>query len=198
MIRARMKPSLWTSRRGAKPGAALTVGVVAVSSAAILVSLARAQGVPALWIAALRVSAAAVVVVAVALVRCRAEIRGLSPRDIGLGALSGVFLSLHFGLWTASLDSTSVMSSVVFVSTSPLFVAAASVYRMLQRPFFVGGVGIAYGYLKAALARHPRYGDTAYLRHLRRYELLSLIFGRHRVLETWNRRIRRAGSRTRI
>jgi glycosyltransferase involved in cell wall biosynthesis len=85
-----------------------------------------------------------------------------------------------------------------FMGSRFYFVAAAAVYRMFQRPWFVGGVGIAYGYLKAALARHPRYGDTAYLRHLRRYELLSLIFGRRRVLETFNSRIRRAGSRPRI
>ena len=84
-----------------------------------------------------------------------------------------------------------------FMGSRFYFVAAASVYRMFQRPWVVGGVGIAYGYLKAALTRHPRYDDKAYLRHVRRYELLSLLLGRRRALETFNRRIRRSLSHAR-
>lgn len=36
--------------------------------------------------------------------------------------LSGIFLALHFAFWIASLKLTSVASSVVLVSTNPLFV----------------------------------------------------------------------------
>jgi glycosyltransferase involved in cell wall biosynthesis len=78
-----------------------------------------------------------------------------------------------------------------FMGSRSYFVAAASVYRMFQRPFVLGGIGIAYGYLKAALARHPRYADQAYLRQLHRHELRSLLLGRRRALEHENRRIRR-------
>jgi drug/metabolite transporter (DMT)-like permease len=124
---------------------ALALGVAAVSSAAILITLARQQGVPALSIAALRLAFAAVVVVPVALARCRRELRSLRGRDLGLAAASGVFLALHFGFWTTSLDSTSVMSSVVFVSTNPLFVAVASalLFRERLRAGTVTGIAIA-------------------------------------------------------
>jgi drug/metabolite transporter (DMT)-like permease len=88
------------------PTIALVVGVAAVSSAAILISFARANGVPALSIAALRMTIAALVVGPIALLRCRAEIRRLSARDLGLAAVSGILLALHFGFWTSSLDST--------------------------------------------------------------------------------------------
>jgi drug/metabolite transporter (DMT)-like permease len=124
---------------------ALGIGVAAASFAAILISFARAQGIPALSIAAMRVAAAALVVAPIALVRCAREIRALSARDLGLGAASGIFLALHFGFWTSSLDFTSVMSSVVFVSTNPLFVAAASalLFRERLRPATLAGIGVA-------------------------------------------------------
>jgi drug/metabolite transporter (DMT)-like permease len=112
---------------------ALALGVAAVSSAAILVGLARGQGAPALLIAALRMAAAALVVVPIALVRCRAEIRALDARQALWGAASGVCLAAHFAFWISSLDYTSVMSSVVFVSTNPLFVGVASVLILKER-----------------------------------------------------------------
>ncbi len=122
---------------------ALVVGVAAVSSAAILITLARREGVPALSIAALRLALAAVVVLPVALLRSRRELFALPARDLGLAALSGLFLAMHFGFWTASLDATSVMSSVVVVSTNPVFVALASAILFRERPGAGTVVGIA-------------------------------------------------------
>jgi drug/metabolite transporter (DMT)-like permease len=112
---------------------ALALGVAAVSSAAVLISLARAQGAPALSIAALRMCFASLVVVPVACVRSRAEIRRMPAKDVILCIVAGLFLALHFAFWTSSLDSTSVMSSVVFVSTNPLFVGIASALFLRER-----------------------------------------------------------------
>ena len=129
----------------AGPVIALGLGVAAVSFAAILISFARASGLPALSIAALRMAIAALVVAPVALLRCRAEIRALPARDLVLGVAAGILLALHFGFWTSSLDSTSVMSSVVFVSTNPLFVVAASalLFKERLRPATLAGIGAA-------------------------------------------------------
>ena len=150
-----MRPDASPAQSGAAPTAVppprarvdlvLALAVAAVSSAAILISFARQQGVPALSIAALRVALASAVVVPVAVLRCGREIRALAPRDLGLAALSGLFLALHFGFWTTSLDSTSVMSSVVFVSTNPLFVALASALLFRERlgPWTLAGIGVA-------------------------------------------------------
>jgi len=137
--------SLPPPRRKAGPGFALALGVAAVSSAAILISFARAQGIPALTIAALRMGIAAVVVAPIALMRCRRELGMLPGSDLALSLASGALLALHFGFWTSSLDSTSVMSSVVFVSTNPLFVAIASAFMFHERlrPAGMAGIGVA-------------------------------------------------------
>ncbi|HTZ50780.1 MAG TPA: EamA family transporter [Spirochaetia bacterium] len=130
---------------------ALAIGVAAVSSAAILVTLSRHAGVPALSIAAWRLGLASLVVLPVALVRSHAEIRALAGRDLGLALVSGVLLALHFGFWTASLDATSVMSSVVFVSTNPVFVAIASALVFRERLGAGTVVGIAVAIAGGAL-----------------------------------------------
>ncbi|MDQ2692708.1 MAG: DMT family transporter, partial [Chloroflexota bacterium] len=46
--------------------------------------------------------------------------------ELLLGAFSGEFLAVHFATWISSLEYTSVASSVVFVSTGPLWVALLS------------------------------------------------------------------------
>jgi hypothetical protein len=66
---------------------------------------------------------------------------------------------------------------------------------MFERPWLIGGVGIAYGYLKAAATRHPRYEDPDYLRYLRRFELSTLVLGRRRTLAFMNRRVRERAQR---
>jgi drug/metabolite transporter (DMT)-like permease len=129
----------------ARSSLALAVGVAAVSSAAVLISLARREGAPALAIAALRMCFASLVVVPIALLRSRGEMRRLPARDLLLSVAAGLFLALHFAFWTSSLDSTSVMSSVVFVSTNPLFVGLASVLFLREhlRGWTIAGICVA-------------------------------------------------------
>jgi drug/metabolite transporter (DMT)-like permease len=50
----------------------------------------------------------------------------LTRGDLILGIISGTFLAIHFATWISSLEYTSVASSVVFVSTGPLWVAIFS------------------------------------------------------------------------
>jgi drug/metabolite transporter (DMT)-like permease len=108
-----------------RPYAVLAVGVLAVSSSSFLITFARGEGMPAVAIAALRLTMAALVLAPLALARSRAHVRR-APRDLVLAMGAGIFLALHFAFWISSLDYTSVMSSIVFVSTNPLFVALAS------------------------------------------------------------------------
>jgi drug/metabolite transporter (DMT)-like permease len=68
------------------------------------------------------------------------------PRDrFGLGLISGFFLALHFATWITSLEYTTVASSVVLVSTSPLWVALfASIFLKEPVPRLVLiGMGLA-------------------------------------------------------
>jgi drug/metabolite transporter (DMT)-like permease len=96
---------------------ALVVGVVAVSSAAVLIRLADA---PALAIAFWRCALGVVFLLPLAAYRRERLPRGRSLRVL---LASGAVLGVHFGLWIPSLDYTSVAASVVLVCTVPVFVA---------------------------------------------------------------------------
>jgi drug/metabolite transporter (DMT)-like permease len=104
-------------------------GILAVSTAAIFIRYAQAYA-PSLVIAAYRLALASLLLAPVAWLRCRKELLALSRQELGLALLSGLFLSLHFATWITSLEYTTVASSVVLVSTTPLWVA-------LMAPFFL-------------------------------------------------------------
>lgn len=62
-----------------------------------------------------------------------------------LGVISGIALAAHFATWITSLFYTSVASSTVLVSTSPIFVAlgARFILREPTRPALFAGLFIA-------------------------------------------------------
>ncbi len=135
-------------RSSVKPYLILALGVLAVSSSSFLITFALQDGMPAVAIAALRLTMAAIALAPIALARSRDELRRLAPRDLALAMVSGVFLAFHFAFWISSLDYTSVMSSIGLVSTNPLFVALASVVLLresLQRGTVVGIAVAAIG-----------------------------------------------------
>lgn len=125
----------------ALPYAVLAAGVLVVSSASILIRFAQGLGVPSLSLAAWRLTLAALILTPLVLVRSRDEIAKVAPRDIGLAALAGVFLAIHFATWIASLAYTSVAASTVLVTTNPIWIAAASWLLFRERP----GAGLAVG-----------------------------------------------------
>jgi len=104
------------------PLLAIVLAVLATSSSSIFIRYAQTEA-PSLVIAAWRLSIATVILAPVALFRHRDELRQLTGREILLALLSGAFLAVHFATWISSLEYTTVASSVVFVSTTPLWVA---------------------------------------------------------------------------
>jgi drug/metabolite transporter (DMT)-like permease len=103
----------------------LGFGILAVSAASIMIRFAQREA-SSLVIAAWRLFLAALVLTPFALAKRRVELASLTGRERGLALLSGVFLALHFATWISSLSYTSVASSVVLVSTAPLWVALLS------------------------------------------------------------------------
>jgi len=101
------------------PYFALVSGVLAVSTGAIFARLAEASS---LVIAAYRLGLATIVLAPIAWWKARDELLNLSMRELGLAALSGFFLAIHFATWISSLDYTSVINSVIIVNTNPLWV----------------------------------------------------------------------------
>lgn len=113
--------------------AVVLIGVLATSTAAIFIRYAQGEGLPSLVIAAGRLTLAALLLTPFALRAHRPELAALTRRDLVLGAASGFFLAIHFATWIASLEYTSVLISVVFVSTSPLWVALLELFFLRVR-----------------------------------------------------------------
>jgi drug/metabolite transporter (DMT)-like permease len=112
---------------------ALLTAILAVSTASIFIRFAQMDGAPSLVIAALRLTLATLLLAPIAVTRHRDEIRTLSRGEWTLGLVSGLFLAVHFATWISSLEYTSVASSVVFVSTGPLWVALLSPMLLNER-----------------------------------------------------------------
>jgi drug/metabolite transporter (DMT)-like permease len=110
----------------------LILGVVSISTAAIFIKLC--SDAPAIVIAAARLGIASVLLVpGAAAVRGRHLFR-FPRRHLKYLLLAGLFLAAHFLLWITSLKHTSVLSSVVIVTTNPIFVGIASYLFFKEKP----------------------------------------------------------------
>ena len=111
----------------------LLAGILAVSTAAIFIRFAQHEGAPSLVIATARLTIASLLLAPFALTRYRSNLRRLSSRELLLALLSGLFLALHFASWITSLEYTTVASSVVLVTTTPLWVALLAPVVLRER-----------------------------------------------------------------
>ncbi len=111
----------------------LAGGVLIVSTASILIRWAQAEGVPSLAIAAWRLTLASLVLLPLVWIKAGVEVRAVPCGRLMLAAASGVFLALHFASWIASLQYTSVASSVALVTTNPIWIALFSVLVLRER-----------------------------------------------------------------
>lgn len=128
--------------------APLAVALLAVSWSAPLVRLA--VGAPALAIGFWRTAISTAVFAPVVLTRHRSEVRRLGRRALFLLLASGAALAVHFAAWIASIGLTTVASSVLLVSSQPVFVALGS--ALMGEPLTrAGWAGIALAMIGAAL-----------------------------------------------
>ncbi|HYN75395.1 MAG TPA: DMT family transporter [Candidatus Limnocylindria bacterium] len=141
-------PSAPVPALGAPPPrdvALLAVVVAAVSTSGPLVV---ATAVPALAIAFWRNALGAVAVGGYVATRPRrrAELAGLTRRELRLSGVAGVFLALHFATWIPSLRLTSVASSVALVCLQPVWgvlIARARGHAVPRQAW--AGIAIAFG-----------------------------------------------------
>lgn len=114
----------------------LPMGIVAISTASIFIKLCDA---PALTIATYRMVISSLVLIPFAgYKKIWREWEGSKMRWL---LFSGLFLSLHFAFWIASLKYTSVASSVVLVTTHPIFVGIGArifLNEPLRTPLILG------------------------------------------------------------
>jgi drug/metabolite transporter (DMT)-like permease len=102
-------------------GVMIAVGLLAISCSPILIRYAS-EG-PGLAIATWRTLVAAALLAPVAFARAGAEISAFGRRDWMLIGAAGLFLATHFIFFIESLFHTTVASSGVLVSTTPIFLA---------------------------------------------------------------------------
>jgi len=140
----------------------LPIGIVAVSTASVLIKLCDA---PSLIIATYRLVLASLMLLPYG--SYKKMWRGWKGVKIRWLIFSGLMLSLHFVFWIASLKYTSVASSVVLVTTHPIFVGiGASLFlkehlglRLILAIFFsVLGCGLI-GYGDMGLSKEAFLGD---------------------------------------
>jgi len=130
----------------------LPIGIVAISTASIFIKLCEA---PALVIAAYRLSLASLLLLPFA--GYKQVWKGWTRSEWRWLMLSGAFLALHFAFWIASLKFTSVASSVVLVSTNPLFVGLGA-WLFFKEPLGLNLlVGIALSFIGSGLIS---FGDV--------------------------------------
>ena len=114
-----------TPSKSMHPVLATLAGIVFVSTASLLIRFAQAEA-SSIVIAAARMTVASLILVPLALIRNRRAPVHLTWQEWGKGLLAGLFLALHFATWITSLEYTSIASSVVLVTTTPLWVALLS------------------------------------------------------------------------
>ncbi|HJX61611.1 MAG TPA: DMT family transporter [Dehalococcoidia bacterium] len=150
----------------------LFIGVAAVSSAAVLI---READAPALVIAAYRLGLAALPMGALALATGH---RDASRNGLWVWPIvAGGFLALHFGFWIASLQQTSVITSVVLVTTNPLFVGLASPLVLRERVSGATWAGIGIATVGAGLMAAEDLGEGLGTLAGDLYALLGAVFG---------------------
>lgn len=122
-----------------RPAVVLVIAVIAFGWAGPLVRLSHA---PAIAIAAWRLVFSLGIIALILAVR-RAPALWPRGREWGLAVAAGVALAAHFWAWIASVELTSVASSVALVSMQPVFVAVLSMTLLRETPSGRQWLGIA-------------------------------------------------------
>jgi len=64
-----------------------------------------------------------------------------------------------------------------FMGSHPLYILAVGLYRMMERPFIIGGILIVLGYLKGWMTHAPRYEYPGFRDSLHAWQLERLKIG---------------------
>lgn len=86
------------------------------------------------------------------------EMRSFTRKELLLVGLSGIVLAFHFGLWIVSLTLTLVSTSVILVTSHPIFVAAVSHFILREEVKRVAAVGIVIAFSGVAIIAISDYG----------------------------------------
>ena len=114
------------------PYLALFFSILSISTASLFIRYAQLE-VPSMVIALYRMAIASVITICLIRSKHIREFKRLVWADWWKMILSGTFLALHFAAWITSLEFTSVASSVVLVTTTPIWVALFSPWVLKEK-----------------------------------------------------------------
>jgi drug/metabolite transporter (DMT)-like permease len=118
---------------------AILIAVVSVSFSAIFIRWSDSHP---LVIAMYRMGITSLILLPVVLLKNYNDIKNLNRNEICWITLIGIILAIHFATWITSLKETSVASSVILVTSHPLFVAIISHYFYKEKLKMIGYLGI--------------------------------------------------------
>ena len=127
----------------------LAVAIVSISTASIFIKLCH--DAPPLIIACCRLGIASLILVPGAVAFKGTRVLHIEQRYIKYILLSALFLAMHFIFWISSLKHTSVLSSVVIVTSNPIFIGLGSYLFFRERIHHFLLAGITLGLIGGGL-----------------------------------------------
>ena len=74
-----------------------------------------------------------------------------------------------------------------FMGTGFIYMLASAVFRMSKKPYVVGGLAMAWGYLKSWFTRVPRFDDKELCAFIRKYQWACLLKGKVKATAELNK-----------
>ena len=119
----------------------LIIAVMAVSTASLFIRFAQNE-VPSLVIASFRLSIASLILGVFIIPSKWRELIRIVKNHSKLIFISRFLLAIHFACWITSLEYTSVISSVVLVTTTPIWVSIFSPIFLREKMTWQIGLGL--------------------------------------------------------
>jgi drug/metabolite transporter (DMT)-like permease len=170
-----------------KPVLATGMGILFVSTASLLIRYAQ-RDASSLVIAAGRLLVASLILLPIVLIGHRHEFKQLSRKSLGKGILSGLFLAIHFVSWIKSLEYTSVASSVVLVTTTPLWVALLSplvLKEPVRKPVIIGLVVSIAGGIIVGLSNACGFMEGRLICHSQAFSSMAMLGNLLALVGAW-------------
>ncbi|MFC5650303.1 DMT family transporter [Paenibacillus solisilvae] len=134
----------------------LLVGMIAISFAPILV---RYSDAPVSVQGMYRMLFTVILMLPFGVNQLR-SVSAITKKDWLLLAAAGIFLALHFLLWMASLNYTSIASSTIILSLEPVFVMVGAYFVFRDRPTKIMVTGMAIALIGAFFVGSGDIGIT--------------------------------------
>ena len=136
----------------------LSIAIAAVSTAAVMIRFIQGS-MQSLAIATYRLLFSTIILLPFSLRKMKMDVKKLSGKHWLLVFFSGFLLAAHFAAWISSLRMTNVISSVVLVTTTPIWVAIFSPLILKTRISARFILGLAVAFLGIVLLSFSDFGN---------------------------------------